>query len=573
MNNKKYIGLLGLLFPLGMMAQSSEEVLCDFESDDSYASVGVYDTWADSPFRKGVLNGNCKVVDNFLNEADPTTGVARNGSSRILGVQRSRFGSNTFGALVKLKNPFTLPRDTRYLHVKIYTPKAGKVMVIGLGNRDDRPWQPELTEQFWSTASLSVKENEWTDCVFQVSGANGITIRNLLIVVDRNSTHNLSEDFVAYVDDIVLNDDASSNIKGGVYGLNFDEDTKMTRNDRYTTSLTLNTSDGSQTLSINQNSDHMLYYKKLDYTFTAKPGTTVTPSVSYQGSWMAGYCYIDKGNDGQFDVAYDQNRVVDQRDLMSWSLFKDYDSKGNKMNGNTGPSVNAPAFTLPADLAPGFYRLRYKIDWDNVDPAGNDTQGNTITANGGVIVDALVNVHNDNVNLYRHQDDLGGGLNGAIQLADGTAVTGATAPFNQALTIKAEPAPGFLFDKVVIRHGYNLSGEQSLYGNQQWEEETVTANQFTDGKYTIPASKVDGDIRFLPYFVNDPTAVVGVESEAAFSCVAGTGELTLKAAKATEVTVADIQGRSVFHGTVEGTRTLSVVKGVYVVNGTKVVVK
>ena len=190
------------MIPLAMQAQN--QTVCDFESADTYNKVGVYDTWADSPFRTGKLKGNAKVVDNHLTDIDALLGYAPNTSKKILGVQRSRFGSNTFGALVELKEPLALKKQTQYVHVKIYAPKASKVMLIGLGNRTDRPWQPKTTEQFWSVPSSQVDADKWCDIVFPISGANGINIYNLLVVVDRESPHALSEDYAVYIDDIIL---------------------------------------------------------------------------------------------------------------------------------------------------------------------------------------------------------------------------------------------------------------------------------------------------------------------------------------------------------------------------------
>lgn len=82
MNKNKYICLAGLLFPLSLMAQTaSDKVLCDFETTDSYKSVGVYDTWANSPFRTKKLTGNAQVVKNHLTEVDP--GVGRSSQQLI----------------------------------------------------------------------------------------------------------------------------------------------------------------------------------------------------------------------------------------------------------------------------------------------------------------------------------------------------------------------------------------------------------------------------------------------------------------------------------------------------------
>jgi hypothetical protein len=203
-------------------------------------------------------------------------------------------------------------------------------MLIGLGNRDDRPSQSALTEQFWSTASQPLAANQWNDAVFAVSGSNGITIRNLLIVPDATSPHNLTADFAVYIDDIVLSSDAQ------------------------------------------------------------------------------------------------------------------------------------PFFTTSAK-----------------------TRVKTFAAG-------------DRIALSRGVDELGGGLNGDILLSDGSAVTGKTAVCGKPLRVKAVPAPGFHFSKLVIRHGRNLDGESE----DNWSETTVSASQFRDGEYTIPAAVVDGDIRLVPYFSN-----------------------------------------------------------------------
>ena len=86
MNFKKYISLAGLLFPLGLTAQTeSGNIICDFETDKGYTWVGVYDTWADSPFRTGEMKGNVQICKNPLTEVDSILGFAPNSSPRCWG--------------------------------------------------------------------------------------------------------------------------------------------------------------------------------------------------------------------------------------------------------------------------------------------------------------------------------------------------------------------------------------------------------------------------------------------------------------------------------------------------------
>ena len=336
MNCSRYTGklvalLLALLSSASLSAQMSEKKLCDFESANSYAPISVYDTWENSPFRNGTLAGNVRVVANHLTAADPMRGFAPNPSSKVLALQRSRFGSNTFGALLKLKEPIAQTKQTQYIHVKIYSPKAAPAMLIGLGNRDDLPNQSPLTEQFWSVTTQPLVANQWNDAVFAVSGSNGVTIHHLLIVPDATSPHNLTADFAVYIDDVVLSEDEAP---------------------------FFSTSGKSPVKSF-------------------KPGDVVS---------------LSRGVDGQ-----------------------------------------------------------------------------------------------------------GGGLNGDILLADGTPLTGKTAICGKPLKVKAVPAPGFRFYKLVIRHGRNLDGEKQ----HNWTETTIGVGQFRNGEFKIPGSVVDGDMRFIPYFSSE----------------------------------------------------------------------
>lgn len=562
----KYMCLAGLFFPIAAVAQQ-DKTLCDFETTESYKSVRAYDTCPTSPFNLSNLKGNVQVVENDLNAEDPDLGFAPNGSNYILGVQRSRHGSNTFGALVELKEPLALKRETQYVHVKFYSTQDAPVMLIGLGNRDDRPWQPATTEQFWSVPTSKVHAGAWQDVVFPIMGANGISIKSLLVVVDRQSPHNQMSDFAVFIDDITLSSKANPFFSKSVYPINYEESTAHTRGDaRYVKNVKL----GSQSVAINQNSDKKLYFNKTENIFLAKPGETVTPTIDWKGEWMHGYAYLDKDDNGKFDVDYTNSGVTNARDLVSYSYYKDKNSAGSRASGDCG--VGLPSFKIDDDMKPGIYRMRYKVDWDNVDPGGSTATGNLITGNGGALIDVLVNIHNDEVNLFRATEENGGGLNGDVLLADGKQLTGRTTPFGQAFVIKSKPAEGFVLDYMKIRHGYNLEGASTKNENQQWKEFVVQASQFVNNEYTIPANCVDGDIRIVPFFKSDPTSVNDATVKA-FEVKAGQGEMTLTAAIPTHVDIVSVQGSTLFNGTVEGTQTICVHKGVYVVNGEKVLVK
>ena len=50
---------------------------------------------------------------------------------------------------------------------------------------------------------------------------------------------------------------------------------------------------------------------------------------------------------------------------------------------------------MPADVAEGWYVMRWKVDWDSIDPAGRVDESNSIIANGGIIADVLLLVTAD----------------------------------------------------------------------------------------------------------------------------------------------------------------------------------
>ena len=143
-----------------------------FENTEEYQSLGVYDTWEQSPFRTGVLNGSnyVKLVTNPDMEEKEVPGVATNTSENALAVQRSRYGSNTFGARIDLNEPFCLGTSKKYVHVLVNKPagEGSEVMLIGLGKRHDWEGQKPETEQFWVTASLST-QGQWNDLVFPIT--------------------------------------------------------------------------------------------------------------------------------------------------------------------------------------------------------------------------------------------------------------------------------------------------------------------------------------------------------------------------------------------------------------------
>ena len=557
------------------MAQTTK---VDFEDAAGYKSVGVYDTWEESPFRTGELKGNAAVIDNFL----PTTndnGDVVNDSKKIVGVQRSRFGSNTFGVRVDLNTPFDLTPEYIYVHVKMYKPLEGRVMLVGLGKRPDRAGQSNDVEQVWVYSSNSTVANQWFDAVFPIKACNGVQIHSLVIVPDVNSPQEMTSDYAAYIDDIEVNNSAEPRIKvASYYGLNYDKETAVDKPERYVKAITLQPNGATkQSISVGSVSPQLIYRDVTDHAFTAKVGQTVTPSIDYQGGgWMNGFVYLDKGDDGQFNASFDESthKATKGCDLVSYYYLEMVEDKsgykydGTALSDNDRNNLSTPAFTLPSDLQPGFYRMRYKVDWGNLDPAGRNTTTNSIKSNGGFIVDTRLNVHTDKVSLSAAS------RNGFITLEDGTELVSYQTDFGKAVKIKATPANGFEIDSLVISHGYNLTGNQyNKYGTKQYDEYIVRASDFNaDGTFTIPARIIDGEVSIDGQF-RSTTGITNNQADAKkLNFKIAAEKLYLSTTQPSHVLLVDDQGRVIFNDMVNGKRTLRLHKGVYVLNDEKILV-
>ena len=152
----RYLLYIWALLPSVVAAQH-----ITFENTDEYRSIGVYDTWEESPFRTGILDGShfVTLTANPDTVKDDSPGVATNASENVLAVQRSRYGSNTFGARIDLNEPLHLGTSKKYVHVLVNKPvgENASVMLIGLGKRQDWEAQKPETEQFWVSASITVQ--------------------------------------------------------------------------------------------------------------------------------------------------------------------------------------------------------------------------------------------------------------------------------------------------------------------------------------------------------------------------------------------------------------------------------
>lgn len=188
------------------------------------------------------------------------------------------------------------------------------------------------------------------------------------------------------------------------YAVNFDKDADAVRTDRYLSGVSLDVNGGdAQSISVSSRKPYIDVTADESAILTCEAGDMLTVTFDYSGSWMHGYVYIDEDNDKKFSYS-EGNTDQSGTELKTFSFYSgDFNnaasgvnSEGTAISGDKRDVVNPPSFMAPA--AAGDYRIRFKVDWNSVDPGGQKaadgtcTGKNGILANGGVILDAILRV-------------------------------------------------------------------------------------------------------------------------------------------------------------------------------------
>ncbi|MBR5475716.1 MAG: glycoside hydrolase family 16 protein [Bacteroidaceae bacterium] len=290
-----------------------------------------------------------------------------------------------------------------------------------------------------------------------------------------------------------------ANADNSDYPIVVGENQNYTHNSRRLNSVSLNSpADGAQTISL---PTPLKVYSKVDTpAFSVCAGETVTATFGFSGTWMNGFVYIDRGQDGAFEATLNSNGTIPAgSDIMAFSYAEP--TLGGTGYNSTGATVsnadvlNPPSFKIPADLANGFYRMRFKVDWASIDPAGRPEDGNGILKNGGAICDVRLNVHGENVTVNANGD------NGSLTTSDGAALKNYKHSFGRSLKVKIVPSSGYMCDAIALRHGHNLNGAASVHGVAQYENVTIPGVLISGDTYEIPAEYMDGDVEITATFV------------------------------------------------------------------------
>lgn len=174
------------------------------------------------------------------------------------------------------------------------------------------------------------------------------------------------------------------------YAVAFPKNEAPKNNSRFLRSIKVTSNGAEKTLTLN--ASHRPYQELLSDTITVSVGADITLTPDWQGSWMHGYVYLDADQSKQFDV-----EGAESPELVVFNYYNKQKkgAEGLTAEGNNNPGMaNIPPFKAPTQ--PGIYRLRFKIDWDNINPAGQVEESNNILKNGGSITDFLIKVVDPN---------------------------------------------------------------------------------------------------------------------------------------------------------------------------------
>lgn len=219
------------------------------------------------------------------------------------------------------------------------------------------------------------------------------------------------------------------------------------RTDRYLSTITMNGGEEPFSITnIEKSGSRPAYHDLTANVLKAAPGSEIQPKITWNGEWMHGFMYIDYNGDKSFSYEInDDGTPAEGSEIVSYTYFREPDDNqpGFNSKGETTTAdsrlTNVPSFVIPDDLPGGTYRVRFKVDWNNLDPCGD----NDILSNGGCIVDFTLQIPAPDyvVTVASNEEDMGIVYIGT----EGTTSATSTYEGTGTLELTAVPAQGYEF--------------------------------------------------------------------------------------------------------------------------------
>ncbi len=257
-----------------------------------------------------------------------------------------------------------------------------------------------------------------------------------------------------------------------VYPISFD--VNASKANRYVESVKLISPQfGEQTIDVSSTKSKV-YNDYTSQTFTVAAGEEVTPVIGYTESWMHGYVYVDLDNNNAFDIV-----DAESDELVSFTYYEGKDSKGATKGDNCNAN-NPPAFTAPT--TPGTYYIRFKVDWNNIEPAGSTVSNNLIVNNRGSVIDVKMVVQEAalvKVGTFYTLECYSGSAHSTSRFIfdDGSVITGQSATGSN-FTFEEAGDGGYYIKSAVSNKYISHSAEKGIH---------TTADKITSWKFNAPA--------------------------------------------------------------------------------------
>lgn len=212
---------------------------------------------------------------------------------------------------------------------------------------------------------------------------------------------------------------------------------------RHLASFTLTDGSNEGVVAVDQGT--AVYHDRKSSALETFPGSKLSfSSLTWDGSWMHGYLYVDYNGDGDYNIDANNDGTGDG-ELVSYTYYKGSNILGETASNGAGISAESmPAFNLPANLEPGDYTALFKIDWDNIDPCG----ASDMAQNAGCAVEFTIRVKapvKRTVTVNCNDETMGAV---AIEGYEGTTVEVAG-----PVVLKATPFNGYSFINWILEDG------------------------------------------------------------------------------------------------------------------------
>ncbi len=235
---------------------------------------------------------------------------------------------------------------------------------------------------------------------------------------------------------------------------------------------------------------HAVYKDASSQQMIVEPGETITMAVAGSGGWMNTYVYADFDGDG-----------LDGEDI----VIDNYNDVNQSTQGNDVTLTKN--FTVPADILPGVYRVRYMLNWDQ--NQGPCEYGQTSNDNGEAIIDFSLVVEDPNEEPLKEIYE----LTGINVVGDGTVTVSSSADGAGIVYVEGDglfaDAPiYFTFtpdaDRAFVSGSVNNGDNSSSYEVGEDENAAVSGSE-----------TVAGDIDVSGIFGTESTGIDGIEADEA----------------------------------------------------------